>query len=50
MIFMIFVIIAIWMLPPDTMETWLRICLTIFGALHALGNFCWKIGDADDSK
>ena len=50
MIFMIFVIIAIWMVPPGIIPLWLQICLTIFGALHALGNFCWKIGDADDGK
>lgn len=49
MIFMIFVIIAIWMLPPDIIPLWLQICLTIFGSLHALFNLGWKVSGADDN-
>jgi hypothetical protein len=45
MIFMIFVIIAIWMLPPDIIPLWLQICLTIFGSLHALGDVVIKYGN-----
>ncbi len=46
MLFMIFVIIAIWMVPPGTIPLWLQICLTIFGALHALFHLV-EIGSDD---
>lgn len=37
MIFTIFLIIAAWNIP-EPFPHWLRICLTVFGVLHAL--FC----------
>jgi len=33
------------MLPPETMDLWLRICLTVFGCLHALGDVVIKYGN-----
>ena len=46
MIFMIFLLIAVWNLPLDL---WLQICLTIFGSLHALFNLGFKLGSVDDN-